>query len=168
MASRTSFTTLRRGQLDRLLTRPLDLRRLAVPKIGWVREIRQALGMTEAQLARRLQVTQASVASLEKAEAQGGITLNRLQKVAEALDCRLVYALVPMSSLQEAVTRQSEQTARRLVERTSHHMALEDQKVRTAEEQEQIAELAAELARTMRELWDGEAETAGRRAGDGL
>lgn len=111
--------------------------------------------MTGTQLAARLGVRQPTVADLEKSEAAGTLTLERLRRAAEALDCRLVYALVPQTSLDETVSRQAEQAARRLVAPATHHMALEDQAGSAAREAEQVAELAAELARTLpRELWD--------------
>src|ERR1700730_5919753 len=65
------------------------------PSKGWIRAIRDALGMTSAQLAHRLGVSQPRIIELEKSEASGTVTLNTLQRAAEALGCRLVYALVP-------------------------------------------------------------------------
>ena len=73
------------------------------PPKGWVRAIREALGMTGVQFARRLRVTPQSAEALEKSEANGTIQLKTLRRAAEALDCRLVYALVPNSSLEDNV-----------------------------------------------------------------
>jgi predicted DNA-binding mobile mystery protein A len=69
--------------------------RYASPNRGWIKAIREALGMTTVQLAKRLGVKQPSVTALEQSEAKGTIELATLRRVAEALDCVLVYALVP-------------------------------------------------------------------------
>ncbi len=75
----------------------------ARPSRGWLKAIREALGMTTAQLGQRLGVVQSRVVAIEQAEAKGTVTLNSLEKAAQALDCRLVYALVPRQSLEDAV-----------------------------------------------------------------
>src|ERR1035437_8639067 len=73
------------------------------PRSGWIRAIRGALGMSQAVLAERLGVSAAAVNKLEHAEVHGGITTAKLAEVAAALDCTLVYALVPRSKLEQAV-----------------------------------------------------------------
>src|SRR4051812_40421450 len=82
------------------------------PPKGWLRAIRDALGMTTAQLARRLGVSQPRIVELEQSEVGGTVTLNTLQRAAEALGCRLVYVLVPERPLAEVV----QERARRLAE----------------------------------------------------
>jgi predicted DNA-binding mobile mystery protein A len=78
--------------------------RFSAPPKGWMRAIRDALGMTGAQFARRLENRPQSVEALEKSEANGSIQLKTLRRAAEALDCTLVYALVPNTSLEGAVS----------------------------------------------------------------
>ena len=75
----------------------------AVPPKGWIKAIREALGVTGVQFAKRLLVRPQSVDALEKSEANDSIKLEALRRAAEALDCTLVYALVPNTSLGEAV-----------------------------------------------------------------
>src|SRR5258706_5336772 len=65
------------------------------PSGGWARSVRQALGMSGEQLARRVGVTRATIATLERSEARGRITLASLEKLARGLGCRVAYALVP-------------------------------------------------------------------------
>ena len=65
------------------------------PEQGWARAIREALGMTKAQLARRMGVSVSTVAELERSEVRETITLASLHRVAKGLDCRVVYAIVP-------------------------------------------------------------------------
>src|SRR5690349_16241493 len=73
------------------------------PVRGWIKAVREALGMTSAQLAERLKVKQPSVVAIEQSEEKGTIELQTLRRVAEALDCTLVYALVPNRPLEESV-----------------------------------------------------------------
>src|SRR5271168_4978205 len=92
-----------------------DLRPLAAihrPPKGWIRAIRDALGMTTAQLARRLGVSQPRIVELEKSEVTGSVTLKTLQRAAEALGCRLVYALVPEKPLAETVRERANHVAK--------------------------------------------------------
>ena len=103
--------------------------RFAPPVRGWIKAIREALGMSSAQLAKRLHVKQPSVVTLEQSEAKGTIELASLRRVAEALDCTLVYALVPNKPLEVMVRDQARMFARRRLEPVEHSMLLEDQKV---------------------------------------
>ena len=76
--------------LDKRFASLRPLAKNARPPKGWLRAIRDALGMTTAQLARRLGVSQPRIIELEQSEISGGVTLNTLQRAAEALGCRLV------------------------------------------------------------------------------
>src|ERR1039458_422258 len=103
--------------------------RYASPVPGWIKAIREALGMSTAQLAKRLAVKQPSVVALEQSEAKGTIELATLRRVADALDCTLVYALVPNKPLEAMVRDRARAFARRRLEPVEHSMLLEDQKV---------------------------------------
>src|ERR1700737_133371 len=83
------------------------------PPKGWLRAIRDALGMTTAQFARRLGVSQPRIVELEQSEASGSVTLNTLRRAAEALGCRLVYVLVPEQPLAETVRERADLLAAR-------------------------------------------------------
>jgi len=98
---------------------------------GWLRAIRNALGMTSAQLAQRLGVSQPRIIELEKSEASGSVTLNTLERAAEALGCRLVYALIPEKPLEETVLERANELARRQVTAVQQTMRLEDQSVQS-------------------------------------
>jgi predicted DNA-binding mobile mystery protein A len=99
------------------------------PPKGWLRAIRDALGMTTAQLARRLGVSQPRIVELEQSEASGSVTLHTLQRAAEALGCRLVYVLVPERPLADVVRERAEFLAERQSAAVQHSMRLEDQTV---------------------------------------
>jgi predicted DNA-binding mobile mystery protein A len=77
----------------------------AVPRTGWVREIRTALGLSQSQLARRAGVSRATVQQMERAEAQRRITLASLDKLAAAMDCQVAVAILPRGGSLEDVRR---------------------------------------------------------------
>ena len=108
--------------------------------------------MSAPQLGTRLGVKPQSVADLEKSEAYGTIQLKTLRKAAEALDCTLVYALAPNSSLEDAVQRRAREIARKEMERIGHTMDLEAQGLSQAERDAQIDEYVREHLRA-RDLW---------------
>ena len=99
------------------------------PVRGWIKAIREALGMTTAQLADRMGVKQPSIVSLEQSEEKGTIELATLRRAAEALDCRLVYALVPNKPLETMVRERARLFIRRRRGPVEHSMLLEDQEV---------------------------------------
>lgn len=121
---------LRRRARQRLDERLLALRpadRFAPPAKGWVRAIRDALGMTRVQLAARMKVRPQTVEALEKSEASGAIQLATLRRAAEALDCTLVHVLVPNRPLEETVNERARAIAVRDLARVAHTMKLEAQ-----------------------------------------
>jgi predicted DNA-binding mobile mystery protein A len=97
------------------------------PHGGWIRAIRDALGMSAAELATRMDVAQSTVARLESSERHGRIQLSSLERAADALGCDLVYALVPRRPLDELVEGQAKQLALAHLRSLGHTMALEDQ-----------------------------------------
>ena len=99
------------------------------PQKGWIRAIRDALGMTSAQFARRLGIAQSSAIELEQAEARDAITLKRLERAAEALGCRVVYVLLPQQPLADTVRERAERLADRQLSAIEHTMRLENQAV---------------------------------------
>ena len=97
------------------------------PHRGWIKAIRESLGMSGKQLGQRLGIAPQNVALLEKSEAADTIQLKTLKKVAEALDCTLVYALVPNTSLESMVTTRARTSALHDLGRVVHTMKLEAQ-----------------------------------------
>jgi predicted DNA-binding mobile mystery protein A len=125
------------------------------PPKGWLRAIRDALGMTSAQLAHRIGIAQPSVVELEQSEARGAITLKTLERTAEALGCRLVYALVPLQPLSEIVQSRASEVADRKLASVAQTMRLEDQAVHDAQNQRELKrQLVEELLRRPARLWD--------------
>ena len=108
--------------------------------------------MTAEQLGERLGITQPSVQRLEQSEAEDTIQLNTLRRVAEALDCEVVYALVPRENLQKVYDRAAREVARRELGAISHSMALEDQAVEDEDEDDRLRRFIAEEL-DPREVW---------------
>jgi predicted DNA-binding mobile mystery protein A len=146
-----------RRQTDKRLNALSNTDALARPPKGLVKAIREALGMTTSQLAQRLGVAQSRAVTIEQAEAKGAITLNTLEKTAQALDCRLVYVLVPRKPLETLVEDRAQALARQRLKATAHSMALEDQSVDAADESEQLKALTKRLIdEAGSKLWDEE------------
>ena len=116
-----------RQRLDERLRTLKPEDRFQVPPKGWIRAIRDAIGMTGGQLASRLKISPQSVDRLEKSEANQTIKLETLRRAAEALDCRLVYALVPNTTLEGAVLGRAREIALQDLSRVAHTMSLEAQ-----------------------------------------
>jgi predicted DNA-binding mobile mystery protein A len=96
------------------------MRDTAVPRSGWVREIRTALGLSQSQLAKRAGVSRATVQQMERSEAQRRITLASLDKLAAAMDCQVAVAILPRGgSLEDVRRRQASMKAEAILhERT--------------------------------------------------
>ena len=134
-----------RKQIDKRLKILQDVDILARPQRGWIKAIREALGMTTAQLGRRIGVSQPRVHKIEKAEVSGSITLDSLERASRALDCRLVYALVPRKPLESLVEDRARTVAKKRIQVASHSMALEDQRVAEPDELEHLELLVQKL-----------------------
>ena len=148
---------LRLAQMDAVLqgtaSHPLPPR----PPAGWLRAIREALGMTSGVLAERLGVTASGARKLEQAEAVDAITLGTLRRVAQALDCDLQYALVPRRPLREMRWQQALHLAQQWQQRAGRTMALEAQPVASpsAAANERLEAMAIEILHTSgTRLWD--------------
>ena len=125
----------------------------AMPASGWIKALRQGLGMTSAAFGRRLKVTQQTATEFETGERAGSITLASLRRAAEALDADLVYAFVPRKKLRDAISERAHELARKRIAPVAHSMRLEAQGLSDEETAEQIEELARELEGRPRELW---------------
>lgn len=115
------------------------------PPKGWIRAIREGLGMPARYLARKMDVEPSTVKRYEDAEASGAISLKTLHKIAAALDCDLKYALVPKKSLPQTILDQAILIAQKQLNAVAHTMALEDQTTTAAEKELQIQAQAQAL-----------------------
>lgn len=150
----SQFKKLHIYQLDSSLLPWQAIRGLPRPHLGWARAIREGLGMTAAALAKRLGITQAGVAKLEKAEMEDRITLASLRKLADALNCEVHYALVPREPIEAMIKHRAYDLARERLATVSHSMAIEGQQVDYHNKEKQLEFLALEiLAGPRRDLW---------------
>src|SRR5271156_2663923 len=150
---RTKLLALK--QLGRQLTPWSQAKTYFQPRNGWISCIRKALGMTSVQLAKRLGVARSRITKIQQAELANSLTLHTLKETANALNCDLVYALVPRKPLETLVREQAEKIARQKLQRVSHSMALEAQAVAKPQQQEQLEELINTLlSGTLKQLWD--------------
>lgn len=124
------------------------------PKEGWLRALRHTIGMTTGQMARRLGTRQPWVLQLEQAELKGSVTLASLRKAGQAMDCELVYALVPRGTLESRVRTRAASIAAAEIASVAHSMALEKQRTRKSVETQQSKALRERLlAGSWRRLW---------------
>lgn len=145
---------LARASLDRRLS-ALKREALAVPPYGWLRAIREALGMTPQRLAERLGVSRTRINALEKAEVTGATTLKSLRDAAAAMDCVLVYAIVPKETLDATVRAQAAKKADQDLSRLHHTMRLEKQALGKDDLARARARLIERyLAGSPRKLWE--------------
>jgi predicted DNA-binding mobile mystery protein A len=145
---------LRIEQLQTALNAYSVLRTKRPPSRGWLKEIRETLGRTERQQAERLSIANSTLHKSEQSEADERITLGQLRKLADGLDCELVYALVPRKPLPEMVQDQANEIAKKEVYGVAHTMSLEDQKPTDERIQKQITRRAEELLRgKWSDLW---------------
>jgi predicted DNA-binding mobile mystery protein A len=151
---KSHFKDLKQRQLDAGLTRWRSAELPARPPSGWIKAIREALGMPAAHLAKRLGLVPSTVLRLETSEADDTITLGSLRRAAEALGCELQYALVPRQSIAQTVESQANKVARERMAAITHTMALEAQSTSKESVDTQVKELAESLLKgSRRELW---------------
>lgn len=142
-------------QVDKRLSELKKLKQLNPHPKGAVHTIRKALGMTAQQLAQRLGVSRVRVVQLERAEFREETTLRSLKQAAEALNCDLVYALVPRTSLADTVKQQAIKKAKIYMAHVSQSMSLENQSVDKKETEVQLKEtVEALLSGSLKHLWD--------------
>jgi predicted DNA-binding mobile mystery protein A len=154
MRPKSSNQALARKHLDRRLT-ALQAADLVRPPRGWIKAIREALGMTTAQLAERAGVSQSRIPRVEQGEIQDTITLKTLRSVAESLNCTLVYALVPNQPLDDMLRARARALANQQLARTQHTMKLENQALSVGDLETERERLIDELlSHNAQRLWD--------------
>lgn len=148
-------TRTARKHLDGRLAHVREVAREPRPPQGWIRAIRESLGMSTAELARRMGVVQSRVSSIEQAEARGTIRLDTLERAARALECELAYFIVPRTTLDLMAREQARRKAEASLRSISHQMRLEDQESDTGDSVEELADRLIDR----RGLWTDEPTT---------
>ncbi|MBC7463694.1 MAG: mobile mystery protein A [Actinobacteria bacterium] len=116
-----------RRTLDNRLNKLPKKEEFAVPPQGWIKSIREALGMSAADLGNRMGIARQSVLTLEESESQGRAGMDSLNRAAEALDCTFIYGFIPNSSLESILRNQVVKIVDQSMGTVSHSMKLEDQ-----------------------------------------
>lgn len=132
---------LLREQLDNKLSKLREFSVQGLTSIGWIKTIREVLGMTSKDLASRVGVNQSRIIHMEQAEADGNIKISTMKKIADALDMDFVYALVPRTSLNDMVKEQARLLALKKMERLDHTMRLEMQELSSEEKEKALKDM---------------------------
>jgi predicted DNA-binding mobile mystery protein A len=152
---KSMFKRIIRDQYRSRIDQLIDFKAISRPKEGWIRTLRKSLGMSSPQLASRMDISKSQASQMERMEMEDRITLKQLRRVANALDCDLVYALVPRQSVDTMVHARAVLKAQRLVSKTDVQMKLEAQQLSKEKLQKQVELEADRLAREMpRDLWE--------------
>lgn len=133
------------------------LEHISIPRQGWIKSIRIALGMSGAALSRRLGGGRTRAANLERYERDERLSLKSMREAASAMGCRFVYAIVPPQgeSVESLLEAQAERRAKRIVRGASVHMALEAQQLGVRETSAEVERLKTQLLNEMpRDFWD--------------
>jgi predicted DNA-binding mobile mystery protein A len=151
-----SKKSLQIQQLNSKMLAFSSLQKVATPPTGWIKAIRNAIGMSMLQLGKRLSITKQSVQDIERREKDGSISIKALREAARALDMQLVYGFVPNDgSLEELIDRKAKELATQIVQRTSNSMKLEDQENSKQRIEKAIEERATIIKNEMpKTLWD--------------
>ena len=143
-------------QLNSKMLAFASLQKVAMPPTGWIKAIRNAIGMSMLQLGKRLSITKQSVQDIERREKDGSISIKALREAARALDMQLIYGFVPNDgSLEALIDRKAKELATQIVQRTSNSMKLEDQENSKQRIEKAIEERANIIKNEMpKTLWD--------------
>ena len=150
----SELNQLRLEQVQSTLSGYADWVKLQRPSRGWLKLIREALGRTDRQQAQRLGISGATLHKSEQSEAEDRISLGQLRKLADGLDCELVYALVPRRPLTDVVQERARAIAMEEVGNVAHTMGLEDQRPGSDRLRKQVERRTEELLRgRWSDLW---------------
>ena len=143
-------------QLNKKMDQLNGMQHVIVPPIGWIKTIRNGIGMSMEQLGKKLSITKQGVMDIEKREKEGAITIKSMQEIAKAMDTQFVYGFVPNAgSLEQMIETRALEIATKIVERTSTTMKLEDQANSKERIEKAIKERASEIInKTPKILWD--------------
>ncbi len=124
---------------------------------GWLKTVRKAIGMSGSQLANRLGVTKGRVSQAESAELTGSATLKSMQNIAQAMNCRFVYAVIPEKEIERVIRDRAVLKAKEQIKAASTQMALEAQALSNEQLTFEVDRLASEIIEKMpSDLWTDE------------
>jgi len=135
-----------------------SIQALRLPAEGWIARVRKSLGMSGAQLGRRMGLSRSRISQAEKAETDSGVTLRTMRDAAEAMGCKFVYAIIPAKGgIREVIEAQARKKAAALVKQASIHMALEKQSLSGEKIAEEVKRITLELLNNRpSDFWEDE------------
>ena len=139
--------------LRRSYQKKFDLFRKAIiarPQQGWLKTIREFLGMTTTQLAKRLEISQPRIVAMEKNERN--VKISTMERIADTLNCDFSYAFVPRENIDNIIYNQAKKKAQKILDKVNKNMGLENQLAKTDDLLKDIIEelLDGNIAR----IWD--------------
>lgn len=146
-----NFEDLKRKQISNAIQKKTSV---PIEKIGKrLKDIRISLGMTQKQLAERINIKQSEVSRIEKnAEMSSLVNIERYVK-ALGLDFQGIFT--SEKTLEEIVKEQAEKKAKKILERTFSNMAMEKQAPQDDAYNFQLNKLIEELSSIPNaELWE--------------
>jgi predicted DNA-binding mobile mystery protein A len=150
-----NFKKLMREQVQESLDKFLELTKKPNPKKGWIRTIREVLGMSSYALANRMGCSRTNITSLEQREKKGTISLKALEQVAQAMNCKLVYCFIPLEPFDKILEKQAKVVAKKQIRLINHSMKLEQQGLNPKQLQQQENDLVQELLQgNPKNLWN--------------
>lgn len=145
MSVKSSVQRQNARMVDRIAPRMDEIN---APEEGWLKTIRAALGMSGSHVAKRINVTRAAIYQAERNEREGAITLRQMEKLADAMGAKFVYAVVPDGSVNEVLERQA-------VYKATLQMGSETASLPPIKLREKIKSLASEILRERPiDFWD--------------
>ena len=148
------FRKLMREQVQESLKNALVLAHKPIPSKGWIRTIRESLGIPPLALARSLGCSRTNIVAIERREAKGTISLQTLEQAAQAMNCKLVYYLVPLEPFDALLEKQARLLAKKRIKVINHSMQLEQQGLTTKQLKQQEDDLVEELLQgDPKKLW---------------
>ena len=143
-----------REQLDDTLSHFSTIASIKRPMKGWIRAIRDVLGMNMRQFADRLGVSKSRIPRIEQDEITGSLTLKTMNRVADKLDCVFVYGFVPRTSLDDTVRKQASIIAQKRMNRLMHTMSLEAQGLSSENAKKAFKNMVEEIIDSPSMLWE--------------
>ncbi len=134
-----------REQLDFKLEMLKNLYNGILPTTGWIKSIREALGMTTSDLAKRVKLDQSRITRLENSEIEGDLKISSMKKIAEGLNMKFVYGFVPSESLEKIVQDQARKIAMKKLEKLDHTMRLEGQELSQAAKNKDLEDMIQKI-----------------------
>lgn len=150
-----SFLKMMREQVQTDLNDLNNLAKKPIPKGGWIQVIRKILGLSSYQLAKRLGCTQSNVMAFERREKERTVSLEALDQVASAMNCRCVYFFIPNKPFDQILKEQAQSVAKKRLRVVEHSMELEKQGLSSAQKRQQENDLVEELLQgSPKKLWN--------------